>query len=117
VTVRCLIVDDSKEFLASAAMLLESQGIEIVGSATSTIGALHLAETLRPDLALVDIELGEEDGIELAQILEEHVPATRVVLISGYDRDELQELLAENPAIGYLPKSSLGVATISGFLR
>ena len=42
VSVRCLLIDDSREFLASAARLLESQGVEVVGCATSTREALEL---------------------------------------------------------------------------
>src|SRR5262249_25499632 len=62
VKLRSLIVDDSEPFLASARRLLESQGVEIVATATSGAEALDLATALSPDLALVDIELGEEDG-------------------------------------------------------
>lgn len=109
---RCLIVDDSEEFVASATRLLESQGLEIVGTATASSDALRLAQTLRPELVLVDIELADEDGIELAQVLEEQVPNTRVVLISAYERDELSELIAGSPAAGYLPKSALGAQAI-----
>jgi two-component system nitrate/nitrite response regulator NarL len=116
VRLRCLIVDDSEEFVASATRLLESQGLEIVGAATASSDALRLAHTLRPDLALVDIELADEDGIELAQALDERVPKTRVVLISAYERDELSELVADSPAVGYLPKSALGAQAITKLL-
>src|SRR5262249_30331777 len=116
VTVRCLLVDDSQEFLASAARLLESQGFEIVGQATSGAEALTMAAELTPDVALVDIELGEEDGIALAQDFEANAPATRVVLISAYERDELTELIAGSSALGFLPKRSLGAGAIAALL-
>lgn len=113
---RCLIVDDSEEFIASATRLLESQGVEVVGAANASRDALHLARTLRPDLALVDIELGEENGVELAQAFDEKVPETKVVLVSAYERDELSELIAGSPAAGYLPKRALGVTAILALL-
>ena len=66
---RCLIVDDSEEFVASASRLLGSQGMDVVAVASSGEGALRLAGSLAPDVALVDIELGDEDGIELSHRL------------------------------------------------
>jgi DNA-binding NarL/FixJ family response regulator len=107
VTLRSLIVDDNESFLASARRLLESQGVEIVGTATSGVEALVLAVALSPDLALVDVELGEEDGFALAGELRSRSPATRVVLISTYGRDEMQDLISTSSAVGFLPKSRL----------
>lgn len=104
---RSLIVDDSEPFLASARRLLESQGLEIVGTATSGAEALDLAAAFSPDLALVDVELGDEDGVALAGELRARFPETRVVLISTYSRDEMQEVLKASSAVGFLPKSRL----------
>ncbi|TML88717.1 MAG: response regulator [Actinobacteria bacterium] len=117
VALRCLIVDDSDEFVASATRLLESQGMRVIGHASSRDGALQLAEALEPDVALIDIELGEEDGIELAHRLEERVPSTRIVLISAHEQDELGELIADCPAVGFLAKEALGATAIAGMLR
>ena len=116
VDVRCLLIDDSPEFLASAARLLESQGIDVVGCATSTREALELVAALEPDLALVDIQLGEEDGIALAQQLEAHAPSMRVVLISAYDPAEVSDLIVESRAAGFLAKSALGAEAIAALL-
>jgi len=116
VKLRCLIVDDSDEFLASAARLLESQGIDVVGAATSGGQALELAGTLEPDLALVDIELGDEDGIAVAGRLAARVPGITVVLISAYRQDELSEVIAGSPAAGFLSKSDLGLAAIESLI-
>jgi two-component system, NarL family, nitrate/nitrite response regulator NarL len=116
VSVRCLLIDDSREFLASAARLLESQGVEIVGCATSTREALELVAELEPELALVDIELADEDGIALAQQLEARAPRTRVVLISAYDPADVDELVVDSGAEGFLPKSRLGAAAITALL-
>jgi two-component system nitrate/nitrite response regulator NarL len=113
VTLRCLLVDDSEEFLASAARLLDSQGIEIVATATSGADALRLAEELAPDLALVDIELAGEDGIALTREFEARAPDTRVVLISAYEREDLRDLMADSRAVGFIPKSSLGAREIA----
>jgi CheY-like chemotaxis protein len=110
-SVRCLIVDDSEEFLASASLLLESQGVEVVACASSGADALELAWDLALNVALVDVELGDEDGIALAQELGEH---TQVVLISAYERAELGDLLSGVP---FLPKKALGAPAIERLLR
>ena len=110
---RLLIVDDSDEFLASAARLLEAQGMSVVACATSSDEALRLAEDLAPDVVLVDVELGDEDGVELARALEARAPSTRAILISAHDRDELG-LLANG--VEFLPKGSLGAAAIQNLL-
>jgi len=107
--VRCLIVDDSDEFLASASRLLEAQGMDVVACATSSDQALRLVEELAPDVVLVDVELGDEDGVELAEALGDRVPSMRAILISAHDRDELGLL---TNGVEFLPKSRLGAAAI-----
>jgi DNA-binding NarL/FixJ family response regulator len=116
VKVRCLLVDDSEEFLASAERLLESQGLDVVGRATCCAEAVARVAELAPDLALVDIELGDEDGITLAADLHERAPATRVLLISAHARDDLDDLLRGSPAVGFLPKRALGAGAIAALL-
>jgi DNA-binding NarL/FixJ family response regulator len=115
-SLRCLLADDSEEFLASAARLLEAQGFEIVGYATSSEQALELADVLEPDLVLVDVELGDEDGIALAAELEARVPSSRVVLISAYAQDDVIDVISRSSAAGFLPKSSLSAAAIAEVL-
>jgi CheY-like chemotaxis protein len=110
--VRCLLVDDNQEFLASASRLLESQGLEIVGSASSGAEALRLADELRPDVALVDVQLGEEDGLEVTRRLSAGGRRLAVVLISTHSQEDVAELIAETPAVGFLPKTALNAAAI-----
>jgi DNA-binding NarL/FixJ family response regulator len=112
VALRCLIVDDSEEFLASAERLLAVQGLDVVGLAASGADALRLAVQLRPDVALVDVHLGDEDGLEVAQRLATEAPATRVVLISTHPEADLAELVAGTPAAGFLAKTALSASAI-----
>ncbi len=113
---RCLLIDDSEDFLASAQRLLETQGVVVVGCARSSADAERLIAEFRPDIALVDVELGAEDGIELAARLVGHAPSTRVVLISSHDVSELGGLLAAGPAAGFIPKTELGAAALRRFV-
>jgi DNA-binding NarL/FixJ family response regulator len=114
--VRCLIVDNNAEFMSAATRLLGSQGIDVVGCASSGKQALELAGTLAPDVALVDISLGEDDGIALTHELAASAPATRVILTSSYEQDELGDLIADSAAAGFLPKTELGAAAIARLL-
>jgi len=116
VKLRGLLVDDSETFILSARRLLESQGMEIVGTATGGAEALELAAALSPDLALVDVELGEEDGIALADELRSRSPATRVVLISTYSSDDMRDLTSATSAVGFLPKSRLSGDAVRALL-
>jgi two-component system, NarL family, nitrate/nitrite response regulator NarL len=113
---RCLIIDDSEEFVTAASALLGSQGMEVVASAGDGDRALKLVGSLEPDVALVDIELGDEDGIALSHDLAAQTPATQIVLISSYDRDDLVELIERSPAAGFLSKTDLGAAAIARML-
>ena len=109
---RCLIVDDSESFLDSASRLLAAQGVEVVGRASSGAEAVLLAQKLEPDVALVDVQLGHEDGLELTRRLAATAPVTPVILISSHSEDELAELVRDSPAAGFLPKASLGADAI-----
>jgi two-component system nitrate/nitrite response regulator NarL len=113
---RCLLVDDNEAFLASASRLLESQGLRVVGRAVSSADAMGLAEALQPDVVLVDVQLGDEDGLELARRLGSERPASRVVLISSHTRDDMADLIAETPAAGFLSKAALSAAAIAELL-
>jgi DNA-binding NarL/FixJ family response regulator len=116
VALRCLIVDDNEAFLASASQLLEAQGLEIVGRASSGQEAFRLAEALRPDVALVDVQLGEEDGLEVTRELSAGGRPISVVLISTHSPEDVAELIADSTAIGFLPKSALNAGAIQALV-
>jgi two-component system, NarL family, nitrate/nitrite response regulator NarL len=114
-SLRCLIVDDSKEFLASATRLLDSQGVEVVGVAVGYADGLRVAEELVPDIALVDVDLGEEDGIQLARELKSRVPTTRTILISAHGLDDL-DLAEAGAGVAFLPKNELNADALEAIL-
>jgi DNA-binding NarL/FixJ family response regulator len=115
---RCLIVDDSPRFLDAARGLLEGQGVVVVGQASSSAEALRRAEELRPDVTLLDIDLGGESGLELARRLQDQAgpAAAPVILISTHAEQDYAELIAASPAIGFLPKTALSAAAIRDLL-
>ena len=114
-TLRCLIVDDT-QFVAAARSLLERQGVTVVGGASTSGEALRLAAELRSDVLLVDIDLGGESGFELARGLD-HAPGhPPVVLISTHVEEDYAELLADSPAVGFLPKTILSATAVHNLL-
>jgi CheY-like chemotaxis protein len=112
-SLRCLVVDDNLVFLAAASATLERQGLAVVGMATSVDEGLERGEQLEPDVFLVDIDLGEESGFELAR----QVDGSKVILISAHPEDDFADLIAESPAVGFLAKSDLSGEAIQALLR
>ena len=115
---RCLLVDDSDAFLETASLLLEREGLTVVGVASSIAEALQQARALRPDLILVDIGLGSESGFDLARLLAQDGQGRNadVILISAGAEADYVELIAESPAAGFLAKSELSVSRIGQIL-
>jgi len=105
--IRCLIVDDNRAFLETARVLLEREGMVVVGVATTSTEALQLEKELRPDVVLVDIRLGNESGFDVAKLL-----SSRVILISTQAPDEYAEEIATSPAVGFIAKARLSAAAI-----
>ena len=116
---RVLIVDDNRSFLEAASVLLERQGLSVIGVALTTAEALREAEHLQPDLILVDIMLAEESGFECARDLIEHDGdgGPVVILISTHAEADFADLIAESPARGFLPKSELSADAIRRILN
>ncbi|HTG42103.1 MAG TPA: response regulator [Methylomirabilota bacterium] len=114
-SLRILIVDDSRHFLNAACAALEQDGITVVGVASTSAEAIQLAGELRPDGILVDVDLGDESGLDLALELAsvEYAP---VVLISAYPESELADLIAASPAVGFVSKSDLSASAVSSLI-
>jgi DNA-binding NarL/FixJ family response regulator len=105
VMLRCLIVDDSPRFLDAARAVLGRHGIDVVGVAS-----------LRPDVALVDIDLGGESGFDVARRLRRGAESAPVILISTHIEDDYVDLIEASPVLGFLPKSALSGAAIRELL-
>ena len=108
----CVIVDDSPSFLEAASALLEREGLTIAGVASTSAEALRQVDAQRPDVVVVDVMLGRESGFDLARRLAEGDGAEKVILTSTHAENDLVELIAAAPVIGFLPKSSLSAAGI-----
>jgi DNA-binding NarL/FixJ family response regulator len=118
VAIRCLIVDDSEPFRVAARALLEREGIAVVGLAATSSDALRQVNESRPDVALVDIYLGDESGFDVAEQLADirSTDPPRVILISTYGERDFVEMIAASPAVAFLPKAALSGAAICEIL-
>jgi DNA-binding NarL/FixJ family response regulator len=119
VALRCLIVDDTRSFYEAARDLLEGQGVTVVGCASSASEAIQSVQELRPEVALVDIDLGADSGFDLARRLADDVDgdAPRVILISTHDEREFVKLIQSSPAVGFLAKTELSAERIYRLLE
>jgi CheY-like chemotaxis protein len=115
---RCLIVDDNPGFLQAARALLEQEGIRVVGVASTGAEAVRQACDLKPDVTLLDIDLGAESGFDVARQLADG-PCTHpgyLILVSAYAEDEFLELIEASPAIGFVRKPALSARVIETLL-
>ncbi len=111
---RILIVDDHSGFRASARRMLEAGGFEVVGEADDGAAAVAATGDLAPDLVLLDVQLPDASGIDLAGTLSaDGGPA--VILTSSRPADQLD--LTDSGALGFIPKDELSALAIEEIVR
>ena len=117
---RCLIVDDDVGFRTAIGYMLERGGAVVVGTASSGAQAIERAWDVRPDIVLVDVRLGAENGFDVARRIDESAAGTDwkpvVVLLSTLAEDELTPLVASHPAFGFLDKTTVSTERIRELL-
>jgi DNA-binding NarL/FixJ family response regulator len=103
--VKILIADDQsliRDGLKTVLVLEKS--LEVIGTAKNGAEAIRMAETLRPDILLLDIRMPEMDGVECLKTIKEHSPEIKVIMLTTFNDDEyIIEALA-NEASGYILK-------------
>jgi CheY-like chemotaxis protein len=116
--VRCLLVDDNRTFIEMACLLLAREGVVVAGTASSIAEALRQASALRPDVVLVDIALGDENGFELARRLAGSGTGAgaAVIMISTRTGADYADMVADSQAAGFLAKDELSAAAIQRIL-
>ncbi len=112
-----LIVDDHAGFRASARALLEAEGFLVVGEAEDGTTGLARAHELEPDLVVLDVQLPDIDGFDVAARLTANGAAPTVILVSSRDRGDLGVRVADSGAGGFIPKSELSAERIKELLR
>jgi DNA-binding NarL/FixJ family response regulator len=111
-------VDDNASFLEASRTLLERQGLKVVGVASSVADGLRRAAELKPQVILIDIDLGGDSGFDLARELARNADhsAASLILISTHREEDFADLIAESPALGFIAKSDLSKHAIQQIL-
>jgi two-component system response regulator EvgA len=112
-----LIVDDHPSFRATARLLLESEGFDVIGEAEDGTSGLLAARALGPDLVLLDVQLPDVDGFQVAAELTGDGGGPAVVLTSSRDEADFGPLVAASGARGFVPKAELSAAALLALLE
>ena len=108
-----LIVDDHPSFRLAARMLLEDEGFEVIGEAPDGSSGLSEARRLHPDLVLLDVNLPDFDGFDVASRLSGDEGAPTIVLCSSRDLGDFGPLVERSGARGFIPKADLSGARLA----
>ena len=103
---RVLIVDDHAEFRTLARAVLEAGGFVVAGEAADAAGALREIARTRPDVVLLDVQLPDRSGFDVARELE-GPGHPLVVMTSSRDEGDFGTRLARSGARGFIAKSRL----------
>jgi DNA-binding NarL/FixJ family response regulator len=105
--IRLLLVDDLVIFRQGLAALINLESdIEVVGEASNGEEAISLAETLRPDVILMDVRMPICNGVEATKVIHQRFPWIRIMVLTTFDEDEYICQSLQNGALGYILKST-----------
>jgi two-component system response regulator DevR len=117
-TVKVFLVDDHEVVREGLAQLLSTEkDIEVVGGAGSSREALRLMALNPPRVAVVDMRLGEEDGVELCREIRSRFAATACLVLTSYSDDEAFARAVLAGASGYVLKQIKGDELVSSIRK
>jgi DNA-binding NarL/FixJ family response regulator len=102
-----LIVDDHAQFRGFARSLLSADGFDVRGESEDGASAIRAVEQLHPDLVLLDVQLPDMDGFEVARRLRGLADAPDIILTSSRDAADYGSRLQEAGVLGFVPKHEL----------
>src|SRR3954452_14976723 len=111
-----LVVDDHPSFRTTARRVLQAEGFDVVGEAENGAEAVRKAGELHPDLVLLDVQLPDVNGFEVANVLCRNGSAPAIVLVSSRDAADYGDLIAGCGARGFIPKAEISGASIRAML-
>ena len=112
---RILVVDDEANHARVMSIGLRIEGFE-VETAQDAEGAMNQLGAAEFDVAIVDLMMPGTNGIQLARMVRERYPQTRVILTSAYHLSERQLVRADCGAVGFVPKP-FDLSELARFLR
>jgi DNA-binding NarL/FixJ family response regulator len=111
-----LIVDDHAAFRSAARELLTAEGYKVVGEAVDGASALEAVRELRPDVVLVDVQLPDLNGFDVAELLAKEEAMSAVVFISSRALSTFRWRLVANPGWRFIAKSDLSGEALAAAL-
>src|SRR5262249_28091076 len=105
--------DDHPSFRVTARALLEAEGFDVVGEAEDGESAIEAAQRLRPEVVLLDVQLPDIDGFEVAARLTSNGNSPAIVLTSSRDVTEFAGLIERSGARGFVPKAELSAEALT----
>jgi DNA-binding NarL/FixJ family response regulator len=104
---RVVIADDDPSFRRLLSIFLERMPqVEFLGAATNSREALGMVVARRPDLLLIDVDMPGTSGLETAVFVREHYPATRVIIVTLRDSEEVKAACLAHGVDGFVSKGS-----------
>ena len=113
---RILVIDDNTAFRGALAQALETERFTVVAEAATGASGVQLAREHEPDLVIVDVQLPDTDGFDVAEQLAALELPMEVILTSGLHLSDLGTLVAESSARGFIPKAELSAGAIKALL-
>lgn len=111
-----VIVDDNVEFCDASSALLREDGFDVVACAYTGSAGIEAAVRLRPDVVLLDVQLPDIDGLEVARVLAALDESPAVVLVSSRDASSYGASLAAAPVRGFIDKVALDGAALAALM-
>jgi DNA-binding NarL/FixJ family response regulator len=112
-----LLVDDHAGFRIQARELLVAAGYDVVGEAEDGAAALASARALRPDVVVLDVQLPDIDGFEVARSLHEGSDPPAIILISSREASDFGGRIIRSRARGFVTKTELSAAVLAAILE
>jgi len=115
---RVVLADDSEEFLAWLRSALENTGDFLpVGQAANGVDAIQLIARLVPDVAIIDVDMPELDGLDVAEWVRRQALPTKVVVVTAHTDRAYASLADQAGAFAFIPKAALSVDTLRDALK
>jgi DNA-binding NarL/FixJ family response regulator len=112
-----LIVDDHAGFRAQARTLLQRAGYRVVGEAGDGTSSIDAVRRLRPDVVLLDVQLPDLLGFDVAQRILEHKDPPAIILVSSREASDYGGSIGRSGATGFLSKAELSASALAALLE
>jgi len=114
---RVLIVDDSDAFRAQAQLMLAAWGYDVVGEAPKGGAGIRAAQELMPDVVLLDVQLPDVSGFDVAREIHADGGPAAIILISSREASDYGARIGRSEAVGFISKAELSAATLETVLN